>query len=184
MSLTEWIPTATGVGTLVANLVVTFLNIRNSRYLEREKKHWEVHAKNLERLVELKETLHTCETPEHFDIAEVEWALKQGAPRQEVFDSVTRYLAAQAEGYHLAKAEYRSNSHLFAPSAREALTNLISRADTLAKEIGPQANRDDKPLDSSGLEAVDRIVDARHDFIKALYEQIDSAIDKHRKALK
>lgn len=184
MTLAAWIPTITGLGTLIVNLVVTYLNMRNSRYLEREKKHWEVHTKSLERLIELKEKFHTCETPEHSDIAEVEWALKQGAPRQAVFDSIGRYLAAQAEGYHLALAEYRSNSHLFTPSARKALTSLIGRADALANEVGPQADRNDKPLDSSGLEAVDRTVDARHAFINALYQHIDGAIDEHRSALK
>lgn len=183
MKFTDWIPAITGILTVIANLVVTSLNIKSTRHLEREKKRWELHAKNLERLVDLKEKLHTYETPPHFDLHEVEWALKDGAPSDHVFDSISQYLAAQATGYNFAVAEYRAHSHLFEPTVREVLSDLLANANALEREIGPSANRTDEPLSQSGLEVVDMIISARHRFIDQLYEVVDTSIDSHRKLL-
>lgn len=184
MKLADWLPALTGVLTLLANLVVTTLNIKNSRHLEREKKRWEIHAKNLERLVDLKEKLHTYETPEHFETSEIEWAFKQGRSRQEISDAIGRHLAAQAVGFNFALAEYKAHSHLLDKASRGVLSTLLAQSRALEIAIGPAAERQDDPQDESGIQAVDAILQARQRFINSFYELIDLGIDQHRDILK
>jgi hypothetical protein len=181
---TEWLPAITGVATLLANLLITYLNMKNSRTLEREKKKWEVHANTLHGLEELKHKMETVETPEGFDLNKVQWALKEGASREKLFNAITQHLSAQAEGFHFVLAEFRAKSHLFDPDLREVVLQQLEVCKKLAAEVGPDVSHTDKPMDASGLKWIDTFTKARQTFINLVSTQLDIAIDRYRAILR
>ncbi|MBX9660396.1 MAG: hypothetical protein K2X00_17700 [Nitrospiraceae bacterium] len=142
-----------------------------------------MHTKNLDRLADLKEKMHTVETPSGFDMHDVAWALKEGRSQDEVFAAITTYLRAQAEGFHFAESEFKTHSHVFDQDLRDELKALLTKAKEIEGATSPFAKREDRPLDDSGLKTIDAVIQVRRAFIHRLYECIDVAIDRHREAL-
>ncbi|HRX71330.1 MAG: hypothetical protein H6973_08115 [Gammaproteobacteria bacterium] len=178
--LVKWLPAITGLIALAVNLLVTYWNIRNSRQLEKEKKKWDVHVKTLNELEELKHRIVTVETPESYLTHDIEWAMKEGKSREEVFQLVVKYVSAQAEAYHFVKAEYEAKSHLFDPDLREPILSAIQDAENAEELTGPRNNHDFKPLDDKGIELIDLYVASRYQLIAAVNKQLNMAIDRHR----
>jgi len=182
--LIGWLPAITGLVALVVNLLVSYWNIKNSRHLEKEKKKWEVHTSTLKGLEELKHRIVTVETPDGYLTNEIEWAMKEGKSRDEVFQLVLKYVSAQSEGYHFVKAEYEAQSHLLDPDLREPILCAIREAEEVETIAGPRNNLDFKPLDDEGIELIDFYVASRYKLIDAVRTQLNSAIDRYRAALK